>query len=293
MSVPIMMKAPHEKGVIQIDITNKCDLLKCSNCTRMLMHHDNRFVMSMENFRAAVHSLRDYPGVIGVFGGNPCVHPQFAEFSRVFAEMIPDKRRRGLWTNNFNGHGQIINEVYGYFNLNVHDNQKHADYMKQHTKSKVWGENRKSWHSPTLVAIRDVVPDEGKMWSMIEGCHVNIHWSGAITERNGQLRAYFCEIASSFDHMYNEDNGLPVTEGWWRQPISVYESQIKRWCPNCGIPTKMKGHLDLDFVDDVSKTHAQKVSLTLGGRRKVVYHEGIDQSEVHEVTDYMRIREKK
>ncbi len=288
------LKAPGEKGVIQIDITNRCDLLKCSNCTRMLTHHDHRYDMSFENFVIAVDSLKDYPGVIGIFGGNPCVHPQFAQFTEHFEKAIPDKKRRGLWSNNLNGHGDLIHRVYGYYNLNVHTSTKNADYMRKHTPdAKIWGEDKRSWHSPTLVAIKDMIPDEKKMWAMIEKCDVNLNWSGAVTERNGNLRVYFCEIASSFDHMYNEDNGLPCTPGWWSKPIGDYQSQINRWCPNCGIPLKMKGHEDLAFTDDVSKTHLGKVELTMKGKRLHQVHEKIGDGKTHEVTDYMHIRAKK
>ena len=128
---------------------------------------------------------------------------------------------------------------------------------------------------------------------MIEKCDVNLNWSGAITERDGNLRVYFCEIASSFDHMYNEDNGLPCTPGWWKKPIGDYQDQINRWCPSCGIPLKMKGHEDLDFKDDVSKTHLEKVQLTMKGKRLFKLHDSIGDGKTHEVTDYMHLRAKK
>ena len=288
------MLAPGQKGVIQIDITNRCDILKCSNCTRNLLYHDNRFTMTLDNFKRAVDSLADYPGIIGVFGGNPCLHPQFEEFSRYLKQVIPQAKRRGLWSNNLLNHGEIVREVYGYFNLNVHTNQKSAEKIHQLLPwAKVWGEDRCSKHGPLLVAIKDVVHDEKKMWEMIEKCDINLYWSGAITQINGNLRAYFCEVASGFDLMYNEDHGIEVTPGWWKRPIEDYDHQIKRWCPNCGVPLKMKGHDDLEFVDDVSQTHLDRVKLTIKSKsmdREIQVHDQVDTGLTHEATDYMHIR---
>jgi hypothetical protein len=292
------MRSPGQRGVIQIDITNRCDVLKCSNCTRNLMHHDKRFAMTRDNFTRAVTSLQDYHGVIGIFGGNPCLHPQFEELSRLFAELIPDKRRRGLWSNNIMGHGQVIREVYGYFNLNVHRSVAAADEVRRDLPGvAIWGEDREAWHSPVLVAIKDMVGKEGgpandkAMWDAIRGCDINLRWSGAITQHpNGNLRAYFCEIAAGFEHMYpHEDTGLEVTPGWWRRPIEDYDAQIRRWCPSCGVPLRMKGHPDLEFTDDVSETHAGRIK----PNRQHVVHVTVNGEKTHEATDYVHLRKGK
>lgn len=62
------MRSPYQMGIICIDITNKCDL-DCSNCTRLLVNQDKYWEMTPENFRMAVRSLAEYPGVIAVIGG--------------------------------------------------------------------------------------------------------------------------------------------------------------------------------------------------------------------------------
>ena len=53
------MCAPAQKGVICVDVTNKCDLA-CSNCTRLLANQETLWEMSPDNFRTAVRSLIDY-----------------------------------------------------------------------------------------------------------------------------------------------------------------------------------------------------------------------------------------
>lgn len=300
------MKAPHEKGVIQIITTNRCDLLTCSNCTQMMTHQKSRFYMPPDLFREAVRSLQGYTGVIGVFGGNPCVHPQFDELARIMREEVPNRKQRGLWSNNINGHGKVIRETFGYFNFNVHGNPVHAEEIEREVMAylkpdidavratmQVWGFDphvRQSHHSPVLTAVKDVVKDEAEMWRLIEDCDINKHWSGAITMRGDNLRCYFCEVAAAFDNVYREDNGLPVTNGWWRQPIEAYANQIKRWCPNCGVPLKMSGHRDNEKTDDYSLTHAE---LFVKGKRLNQLHTSRDQAKTKEVTDYMRLRGEK
>lgn len=290
------MKPLTEKGVFQIEITSACDLRNCSDCTRLLTHYD-RVNMSVDNFKRAVASMEGYTGVIGVFGGNPCISKDFETISRVFAQMVPNKAQRGLWTNNFNGHGAMIKETYGYLNLNVHDNEKNAAEMeKAGTGWPIWGRQKKSWHSPVMVAVKDVIKDEAEQWRLIEDCDVNKSWSGiCVQSRDGGVKGYFCEIASSFAHMYGDySDGIDVYPGWWKLPITgpEFQAQINKRCTGCGIPLKLKGHLDLDFIDDVSATHQARVELTFSaknkGRKLAMYTGG--QEHVTSPTDYQRIR---
>lgn len=297
------MKTPGERGIIQVIVTNRCDLADCSNCTQMIPHHKERWVMPPDLFRRALESLADYPGVIGVFGGNPTVHPAFDELCAIMREVIPERRRRGLWTNRLNGRSEAIRQTFGYFNLNVHGNPEAAAEMEREVVGpllaeqpaglvahslKVWG-TRPSRHAPVLVALEDLVPDEAERWALIARCDINQRWSGAITLRRGNLRAYFCEVAASFEGVYDTDTGLAVEPGWWRRPMMDYEHQVRRWCPSCGVPLRLAGHEDLDFIDDVSARH---VGLTVAGRRPRPYkrHDTITGPRTHEATDYQELR---
>lgn len=299
------MIAPGQKAIIQVIVATRCDL-RCSNCTQQIAHVKDRSWMTLENFRAAVRSLADWHGIIGVFGGNPCLHPQFPELCQIIREEIPDRRRRGLWSNNVNGYGAVIAETFGYFNLNVHTEGAKADEMRRDVivplrgtagvdarSLQVFGEHRQSWHAPTLVAIRDMIgtpggpADEAAMWAMIERCDINRNWSGAIAQRRGELRAYFCEVAAAFDNVRDEDHGIPVTPGWWRLGMDAFEHQARRWCPDCGVPLKMRGHQDREDTDDISRTWAD---LTVNGKRRHVLHESVDQEHTHEATDYLEFR---
>ena len=92
------MRPIRDMSIIQIDITNAC-YYSCSNCTRFVGHQKKPFFMSFNTFKKAVDSLRDYPGIVGIVGGEPTLHPQFGEFMQYYVEKITDKNRRKLWTS--------------------------------------------------------------------------------------------------------------------------------------------------------------------------------------------------
>lgn len=71
-----------------------------------------------------------------------------------------------------------------------------------------------SHHAPLLTAMRDLYPDPLEMWDIIPSCDINQQWSATIVQNKGELRAYFCEVAASFDLARQEDHGYPVTDGW-------------------------------------------------------------------------------
>ena len=92
------MRPVRDMSIIQIDITNAC-YYSCSNCTRFVGHQKKPFFMDFNTFKKAVDSLCDYPGIVGIIGGEPTLHPQFGEFMQYYVEKITDKNRRKLWTS--------------------------------------------------------------------------------------------------------------------------------------------------------------------------------------------------
>ena len=247
------MRPPYKMGIICIDITNKCDLA-CSNCTRLLANQEHFWDMTVENFKEAVLSLKDYPGVVVLIGGNPCMHPKFDELSKIFRELRPDKNKRGLWTNNFFKHEKISTEVYGVFNLNTHGDARAIKSLKNFEfKGGYHPDN--SHHSPILAAIKDLYKDTDEMWRLISNCDVNQNWSASIVQNKGKLRAYFCEVAASFDLARGEDNGLEITNDWWKKEIFDYKTQIDHFCPGCGVAAQLQGSMDHDEIDTYSLTN--------------------------------------
>ena len=263
------MCAPSQKGVICIDITNKCDLA-CSNCTRLLENQETFWEMTPDNFRAAVRSLRDYPGVIAVIGGNPAMHRDFQQICEIFAQEIPDKSRRGLWTNNIFKYADLAKETFGVFNLNPHGNERGAKSLLPLIDRKVDNfYDGHSTHAPILAAVKDIFPED-EMWERISKCDINQNWSATIVQNNGNLRVYFCEVAASFDLARGTDNGFELTEGWWQQEIGRFELQIAHFCPGCGVPARIKGFKDSDQIDGYTVSNTDLAEKSLKKKRKTV-----------------------
>lgn len=257
------MKSPANMHIICIDITNRCNL-GCSNCTRLLENQEGYWDMSLENFRLACKSLRDFPGMIAIIGGNPCMHRQFTEICKILVEEIPDKNKRGLWSNNVFKHTDLVVDTFGGFNLNPHGDKKgemslSEVYRRTNGKGNLYSGN--SVHAPLLTAIKDLY-GEVEMWDKISRCDINQKWSATVIENNGKLRAYFCEVAASFDLARKTDYGFEVVPNWWNKPIQHFSSQIKAFCPGCGAAARLKGTLDKDEVDTYTISNRDLIGIS-------------------------------
>jgi hypothetical protein len=281
--------------IIQVVITRACDLFTCSNCTQLLPFRSDVLHMSPDVFRLAVRSLADWPGVIGIFGGNPCCHPKFPELMEILEQEIPDQRHRGLWTNNFRGHGQLIQRVFypnGRFNLNAHADPMAAADMNRWVPGQVIprSERDPAQHAAILADYRDLNITEAVWVQARERCDINQKWSGAIAERDGQPFAYFCEVASSLDGIRGQNHGIPATPGWWRLPMAAYSDQVKNCCDQgCGVPLRVKGHLDRDDVYDMSATWLKDFPSAKSGRVRVsMLRDEQTTDRCDDAADYMR-----
>ncbi|CAN2536138.1 hypothetical+protein [Methylocapsa aurea] len=264
------MRSPYEMGIICVDVTNKCDLA-CSNCTRLLANQDTFWEMSPENFRLALRGLDGYPGLIAMIGGNPPIHRHFKELCRIFVEETPNKAQRGLWTNNIFKHEEIALETFGGFNINPHGVERGIRSL-ENIRAKSLGDYHSghSHHSPLLTAVKDIFPDEEEMWEHISNCDVNKYWSATVVQVNGKLRAYFCEVAASFDLARGGDHGIEVVPGWWQRPITDFADQVQRFCPGCGVPARQVGHMDFEEIDTYTESNADIAEKAQKSGRKIV-----------------------
>lgn len=295
------MKTPADKihpnarwqnDIIQIIVTTNCDILYCSNCTQLLPYRQDPRFMSPRTFREALRSLEGWPGVRAMFGGNPCVHPQFEELCAIMREEVPDQRQRGLWTNHLRGHGPIIRETFypqGRFNLNIHCVEAAKVEMETYLPGiPIYGQGRPSRHAPILMAYQDLGIPEADWVEMREGCDINQRWSAAIAERAGIPYAYFCEVGAALDGIRGENHGVPAVPGWWRWPIEAFQHQITGCCDaGCGVPLRMAGHLDQDETYDATAHWVEYMRSK--ARPAIAVHE-TPQAIIPEVTDYQRFR---
>ena len=210
--LPASMKSPQDRrpsiwrqGVLQIHVGRACDLA-CFNCTQGSNLAGKPVVMTPDQFEQACISLKGYFGVIGVFGGNPTIHPQFSELCAIMRKHLPQEQC-GLWSNHPRGKGADCRATFNpaYSNLNVHLVREAYDEF-----ARDWPECKRvlkgldtSWpeaegkpndivgdarHSPPWVAMRDldVLPDghggtmpntEENRWRLVGACDVNQYWS--------------------------------------------------------------------------------------------------------------------
>ncbi len=218
--------------IIQIDITNAC-VNSCSNCTRLIGHHKKPFFMDFETFTAAVDSMEGFPGMVGMIGGEPLLHPDFERMARYLQERVEGKNRRGLWSTVPEAlgrkYGGLIKDVFGNF------------FFNDHSVSAIL-------HQPVLVAAAEAVPDRARMWELIDACWVQNTWSASITPKG----AFFCEVAAAMDMLFDGPGGWPVEPGWWRRTPEDFGPQRDRWCPRCGCAVPLKRRSSAQEVDDVS-----------------------------------------
>jgi hypothetical protein len=204
--------------------------------------------MDLDTVRKAIDSLEGFPGRIGLMGGEPAVHPQFAEICKIYQEMIPDKRKRELWTSGYrwNDYKDVILETFDTDRISYND---HTQFDGK--------------HQPLLVAAKDVIDNEELMWELIDECWVQKQWSASITPKG----AFFCEVAAAQAHLYNSFEGYPIEKGWWRKTPAEFQDQVKLACPNCSGAIPMpkvsdgRGGKDGATVDWISKSIAEKLQL--------------------------------
>lgn len=274
--------------VLQIKVTNACDL-DCQNCSvavGIARKLKRIFRMTPDQFRTSLRSLRGFPGVIGMFGGNPCIHPEFETLCEIFREEIQDQNQRGLWTNRLFGHGDACRKTFGpYSNLNVHGSQEAWDEIRRDWPEAApipSGLESPSWHGPIFGAMTDIGIAESEMWGLVAKCYVNQTWSAEITVVNGELRAYFCEIAATMAELEGDGAlGHGVLPGWWRGEMPEFAQQVRAYCTRCLVPMNpRKIRADGHAHEEFTKTWAP-VLATINGRpmRQVAAREEIAGGE--------------
>lgn len=278
-SIPPTMKAPRDSrpgvwpqgqngstfgGVMQILITRACDL-SCSHCTQGSNLAGKPMIMTVEQFRTAVESLKGYPGVLGYFGGNCTLHPKFEELCAIGRELFP-RERLGLWSNNLNGHGITCRKTFNpdVSNLNVHESKEaYEEMLRDWPLCQPKGLNEDSRHSPPFVAMQDMEDmTDAERWKLIGSCDVNQRWSALIGVFRGELRGWFCELAGAQAMLHEgerdyPDTGVRIEPGWWNRGIEAFAEQVRYHCFACGIP--LRGHGDWagsGTTEYVSKSHS-------------------------------------
>lgn len=288
-------------GVIQIWLTRACDK-SCFGCTQGSNLRGPYHRISLDQFETACLSLREYFGIVGIFGGNPALHPQFGEICEILRQHIPFERR-GLWCNNPMGKGKTMAETFNpaVSNLNVHLDQKAYDEFKRDwPSSNPFGLRDDSRHSPVYVAMQDVIPSVEERWDLIANCDINQHWSAMVCVFRGELRGYFCEIAGAQAMLHQDnpdwpDTGTPISSTdenpWWKHTMHHYQDQVLFHCHRCGVPLRGYGSLaqNPSGIEQVSQTHEDIYSPKQVTRvvQLVTERDEVKEQQLQKFTDYL------
>jgi hypothetical protein len=234
-------------GVIQIHVTRACDKA-CFGCTQGSNLGGKTHFMSPAQFEQALQSLEGWWGVVGVFGGNPALHPKFETLCDLLCKYFP-REQRGLWCNHPAGKAAAMRRTFdpAVSNLNVHlDRDAYEEFKAGWPECRPVGLTDDSRHSPPFVALKDVlrrqcplcqgtlwaavnlqdgtaripcrqcdgrgfIYDEERAWELISNCDINQHWSAMIGVFRGELRAWFCEVAGAQSMLHQDEPNYPDT----------------------------------------------------------------------------------
>ena len=271
-----------EMNIVQIDVTNMCDR-SCSNCTRFCGHYRPTKIYFMESdyYEKAVISLKEFPGIVGMIGGEPTLHPRFAELCEILRYHIKNKKQRGLWSNTgrkFREYKDIIHDTFGFFNLNDHVSHD-------------------IFHTPILVASEDMIKDgrltEEEWQNYTDSCWVQTTWSATINPKG----AYFCEVAGMLDYLFDGTIGWDIDREpeWWKKEVPRYAEQIAWACRKCGCQLPLRPRRSSDEIDTVSRSNLER--LIAAGSPKIkagkyeLFTEGLDLSQIRNVSWYIQRRD--
>ena len=227
------MKEVKDKIGIHIDITNKC-IFSCANCYKFVGHLDRPYFMDLETVKKAIDSLEGFQGRIVISGGEPTLHPDFAEICRYLRKKVPPDQRY-LQTTGYKlrDYKSVIKKSFSRrVQLNDYTDQTHE-------------------YHPMLVAIEDVVTDDSLKEDLIEKCWVRERWSAMINVKG----CFICEVAGAFDILYNGPGGLPIEKGWWAKSHEHFKEQMESYCRRCGAALPQDAVTMSDNKDHISISH--------------------------------------
>jgi len=239
--IPIYECENREKRrTIHIEITNACNLA-CSNCTRFVGHHRKPYLMTLDEVTKSITSLIDFPGNVGIMGGEPTAHPNFLDIINILEKLIVDKSRRGLWTDGykFKKYRSEINRVFFAENIVYNSHDDGID----------------DFHQPLLIHPNDLSLSKAEHAKYVSECWIQKRWSASITPKGG----FFCEVAAAQDMLFDGPGGYALTNDWWNKTPSEFSDQVDRYCKNCSACIPLPKVSALEKVDYVSQTNLKKL----------------------------------
>lgn len=261
------MKPIYKAWLIQIEITNACHL-SCAHCTRAVSHVKKPYFADLAFVEKALLSLQGWTRGVGCIGGEPTLHPDFPAICKLFRKYFP-KRQCGLFTaggKRYEEHKELIDETFGIITFNDHE--------------------MGGVHQPMMIASKDVIKDDKLRDELIDKCWLQTVWSPSITPKG----AFFCEVAATFDMLFNGPGGYPIEPGWWKRTVPEFRDQRDRYCTSCSIPIPMeKVSIDVPYeyvsISNFKKLEEAGSPLAKNGRLRVI-------NDVYTAEDIERIKKR-
>lgn len=208
------MKAMRDKWCAMIDVNSIC-YHNCTYCCKYTRHlrKDQRWSKSLAELERDISTLLDYPGKIGLTGGDPLNNPDIEGMCDLVKKMLP-KHKVVIFTSSpkVKQYKALIDETFGEV------------YINMHTKA----QKEICLHQPLTLAVGDMVPDKEVRDLLIDNCWCGNSWSPII----GRNRAFFCDCADGIDAVLDMKGGFPIEEGWWRRDV---REQMEQYCHLCGM----------------------------------------------------------
>lgn len=266
------MRSPAFMETIQIELTSAC-VLKCSNCTRFCGTHKVPFFLEEDEFKAAIDSLEDWvkefpQGLVGFMGGEPLLHPKFAQFCEYALTKIP-RERLGLWSTfpnspNYRKHRETICKTFANVLLNDHSREDilHApvlmaseDYYKKPCEACNGLGVIGAMNCPDCAGSGSVTDDQS-LFLATEKCWVQESWSACVNPKG----AWFCEVAGALSDLFDGPRGWEVKPGWWKHTPMDFKAQREWACRKCGAALPIKRvRNSQDPADDVSESNLERL----------------------------------
>lgn len=267
------MKSPKDMRIIQIDVTNAC-IHRCSNCTRFCGHYKKPFFMNFETFKRAVDSLDGYEGTIGIMGGEPTLHPDFAEMARYLAAKYQKKENNSFirpQTNFMEAVNDLeLENTYGYINGSIRQRcvkgpglfsamgvgyKRNYEVIQDTIRYQALNDHtHEMYHQPALISRKELGITDEEWITIRDNCWVQNLWSATVTPKG----AFFCEIAGALDMLFDGPGGWEIKPGWWKRPTSEFKDQL-HWCELCGLACNTFSRDANDEIDDMSPALFEKL----------------------------------
>ena len=230
------MKPLYDASVIRIEVTNACTF-KCAHCTKAVPHISKPFFADIAMIENALKSLKGWKKNVGCTGGEPTIHPKFLEICELYRAYFP-REQCGLWTSNAENLNKYKDEIASTFDILLFDDHSVT-----------------TEHHPLMLASEEIVQDEPYRNELIDNCWIQRQWGPTITPKG----AFFCEVAATFDTLFDGPGGYPLDAGWWNKTTEIFRDQRDRYCRFCSIPIPVETVPNNFPYDYVSRGNAKRL----------------------------------